>query len=298
MKVYFFGGKGGVGKTTLSSAYAVKLSEKGKRVLLISTDPAHSLSDIFNTPIEEEHKINENLTLKEIDVEKSLREYTERIYELSKAVLKPESFKQLEGILHSLEESPGIEDTVILEELTKEVVYKYRDYEAFVIDTAPTGHTLGLLKTVGKLSSFFGEVVKMKAKLEELKRASGKDYISRSLEYIEERRKRFEEFSRIVYTSSEFIPVLTPEKLPIEETTRLVESLEHKGIKVNKAVINKVLPENPSDEFSKKRRENQEKYIKEIEERFKNLKRIYIPLMEKDIVGYEELKKLSSLLTF
>ncbi|GAB6065187.1 TRC40/GET3/ArsA family transport-energizing ATPase [Aquifex pyrophilus] len=296
MKVYFFGGKGGVGKTTLSSAYAVKLSEEGKKVLLISTDPAHSLSDVFNIPIDGEAKINEKLTLKEIDIQKSLKDYTNRVFELSRALLKPESLKQLEGILHSLEESPGIEDTVILEELTKEIVYKYEDYDAFVIDTAPTGHTLGLLKTVGRLSSFFEEVIKMKAKLEELKKASGKEYVSRSLEYIEERKKRFEKFSKIVYTSSEFIPVLTPEKLPIEETTRLIKSLEHKGIKVRRIIVNKVLPQNLKDEFSRKRRENQERYIKEIEERFKKLERIYIPLRETDIVGYEELKKLSSLL--
>lgn len=297
MKVYFFGGKGGVGKTTISSAFAVKLSEEGKRVLLISTDPAHSLSDIFSERIEDEKEITKSLTVKEINIKKELEEYKQKVLNFSRAVLKPQMEIHLQKILHNLEESPGIEDIVIFETLSKEIVHRKGKFDVFVIDTAPTGHTLGLLKTVGSLGNLFEEIIKLKRNIEKLRSLSGREVKNTALEYLRERKRRFSEFSEIIYNHSEFIPILTPEKLPIEETYRLISSLRNRGINVEKLIVNKILPSESEDLFLKSRKEVEEKYIDDIKKKFSHLKLIFIPFMEKEIVGYDKLKEFSTLLS-
>jgi len=296
MKVLFFGGKGGVGKTTTSSAFAVKLAEKGEKVLLLSTDPAHSLSDVFDVNFEGETQLNENLTVKEINLKEELEEYRERVFNLAKATLRRETVKELEGIIHSLEESPGIEDVVMFEALSKEVVHREGKYNYIVVDTAPTGHTLGLLKTVKNLGNFLEEIVKLKEKVQELKELSGKSVHREALEYLKERKERFKKFSEIIYENAYFFAVLIPEKLPFEETKRLINSLNHYGIKVKALIINKVLPENPQDEFLKARKEVERKFLREIENYFKYIERIYIPYQKEEIVGYEKLKEFSKFL--
>ncbi|AAC06625.1 TRC40/GET3/ArsA family transport-energizing ATPase [Aquifex aeolicus] len=296
MRVFFFGGKGGVGKTTASSAFAVKLSEQGKKVLLLSTDPAHSLSDVFNTELQGETKLSENLTVKEIDLNEELKEYRSRVFKLAEATLRKETLRELEGIIHSLEESPGIEDVVIFEALSKEVVYRENEYDYIVVDTAPTGHTLGLLKTVRNLGNFLEEIVKLKEKVYELKKLSGKSVHEEALEYLKERKERFKKFSEIIYDKSYFFAVLTPEKLPFEETKRLVNSLKHYGIRVKALIINKVLPENPQDEFLKARKEVEKKFLKEIENYFMDIEKISIPYQKEEVVGYEKLKEFSKFL--
>lgn len=296
MKVYFFGGKGGVGKTTVSSSFAVKVSEKGKKTLLISTDPAHSLSDVFNKKIEGEKKLSENLTAVEIDVYGEIKTYKERVIESSKAFLSKEVLKSLEEILENLEASPGIEDVVILEALSRIITQRWKKYDVFVVDTAPTGHTLGLLKTVGKLSNALEEIIKIKEKIEEFRYRAGKEKRVKAIEIIKERKRRFSKFSEIIYNYSVFIPVLIPEKLPLEETLRLVNSLISIGIKVEKVIVNRILPENPKDEFLKRRKEIEKKYVEEIEERLKGIEKIYIPLLEEEVVGYEKLKNFANFL--
>ena len=288
MRVVFFGGKGGVGKTTISSAYAVKKAEEGKEVLLISTDPAHSLSDIFQEEIGERKKLKDRLTAVEIDIKKELRQYEERVLKLASDLLSPQVKHQLSELLHTLEESPGIEDVVILEALSK--LLTVENYDIAVVDTAPTGHTLGLLKTVRNTSQVLKEVIKIKQKVRTLREMAGKEERDSALELLEEREKRFQKFSELIYSQAQFIPVLNPERLPILETKRLVQGLRHIGLNPQLLIINKVLPESVSDEFLLKRKEIERKYIKEIEELFPDLKKIFVPLLEEEVVGYEKLK--------
>jgi len=288
MRVVFFGGKGGVGKTTISSAYAVKKAEEGKEVLLVSTDPAHSLSDVFQEDIGGRKKLKDRLTAVEIDIKKELRQYEERVLKLASDLLSPQIRHQLSELLHTLEESPGIEDVVILEALSK--LLTVENYDIAVVDTAPTGHTLGLLKTVKNTSQILKEVIKIKQKVRTLREMAGKEERYNALELLEEREKRFQKFSELIYSQAQFIPVLNPEKLPILETKRLIQGLRHIGLNPQLLIINKVLPENVNDEFLLKRKEIERRYLKEIEELFPDLKKIFVPLLEEEVVGYEKLK--------
>ena len=287
MRVVFFGGKGGVGKTTISSAYAVKKAEEGKEVLLISTDPAHSLSDIFQEEIKGEKKLRDRLTAVEIDIEGEFESYKEKVLKLSSHLFSSQTRQTLENLLHTLEESPGIEDVVVLETLSRILITK--NYDIAVVDTAPTGHTLGLLKTVKNASGILREIIKIKKRIRTLREMAENETKDAALEIIEEREKRLNTFARIVYTESLFIPILNPEKLPVLETRRLISGLKHIGIDVNTIIVNKVLPQNPKDPFLVKRKEVEKKYLKEIEEFFRGMRKLYIPLLEEEIVGYERL---------
>ena len=291
MKVVFFGGKGGVGKTTISSAYAVKKAEEGKEVLLISTDPAHSLSDIFQEEIKDRKKLKDRLTAVEIDIKKELEEYKNKVFSLASNLFNPHTRAQLEGLLHTLEESPGIEDVVILEALSK--ILTTESYDLAVVDTAPTGHTLGLLKTVRNTSQVLREVIKIKRRIKTLREMAGREENDKTLMLLEEREKRLQAFSKLIYSEARFVPVLNPEKLPILETQRLVQGLRHIGLTVSLLIVNKVLPENVSEPFLLKRKEIERKYLSEIEEVFGDVKKVYIPLLEEEVMGYERLKSFA-----
>ena len=288
MEIIFFGGKGGVGKTTISSAYAVKKAEEGKEVLLISTDPAHSLSDIFEEEIKGRKKIRQCLTAIEVDVKEEMKAYKSKVLKLASNIFSPQVKEQLGELLHTLEDSPGIEDVVILEALSR--ILTEERYDIAVVDTAPTGHTLGLLKAVRNSSRILKEVIGIKRRIRKFRKMAGREERDELLEILEEREKRFNAFSRLVYSSATFVPVLNPERLPILETERLIEGLEHVGIRVNLLIVNKVLPEDLKEPFFHKRKEIEKKYLRKIEKLFPSLRKIFIPLLDEEVVGYEKLK--------
>ncbi len=291
MRVLFFGGKGGVGKTTISSAYALKRSEEGSKVLLISTDPAHSLSDIFLEEINGRKELTDRLTAVEINIKEELENYKNRILKLSSNLFSSETRKELENLFHTLEESPGIEDVVILEALSR--LLTTEDYDVAVVDTAPTGHTLGLLKTVGRIGKLLEEVIKIKQRVKSFREMAGRSEEEAGLSLLKEREERFRSFSKVIYESSSFIPVLTPEKLPLLETKRLVKGLRRIGINVDTLIVNKVLPEKVEEDFLRKRKEIERRYLEEIERNFPEMKKVYIPLLDEEVVGYEKLKSFA-----
>lgn len=291
MRVLFFGGKGGVGKTTISSAYALKRSEEGSKVLLISTDPAHSLSDIFLEEINGRKELTDRLTAVEINIKEELENYKNRILKLSSNLFSSETRKELENLFHTLEESPGIEDVVILEALSR--LLTTEDYDVAVVDTAPTGHTLGLLKTVGRIGKLLEEVIKIKQRVKSFREMAGRSEEEAGLSLLKEREERFRSFSNVIYESSSFIPVLTPEKLPLLETKRLVKGLRRIGINVDTLIVNKVLPEKVEEDFLRKRKEIERRYLEEIERNFPEMKKVYIPLLDEEVVGYEKLKSFA-----
>ncbi len=294
-KVLFFGGKGGVGKTTVSSACALKLSEN-KRVLLISTDPAHSLSDIFEVPYEEGiREVYKNLHILEIDPVKEAEEYINKALETLEALVKPEVFGHFKEMVSWIKDSPGTEEAAIIEALSRVIVERFEDFDVFIIDTAPTGHTLRMLRSISRIGMWLEDLIRKKKEMERLKEVAGVKTEDRSLHILQERRRRLGKFSEILEKYSEFIPVINPEKLPLEETKRLVRELLSFNMKIEKMVVNKLLPDS-EDEFLKKRKEIERKYLEEIKREFKNLKLIYIPLKEKDIRGIDSLKEIAEYL--
>jgi len=302
-KLVFFGGKGGVGKTTSSSAYAYYCAEKGEKTLLVSTDPAHSLCDIFERKIGSEIiQIKENLFSLEIDPEEESQAYISNIKKNMKDIVSPVIVKEIERQLDAAAVSPGSDESAVFDKLMEIIIDYQKDYDRIVIDTAPTGHTLRLLSLPELLGGWMDRLIEKRMKAMELyematredkkmKNVIEKDPV---LSKLNERKRKMEQ-AREILTDGDlvsFVFVLNPEKLPIEETKKAVDTLEKYKIYVNTLIINRILPENVEGKFWENRKKLEDKYLKEIEEYFSNKKLIKVPLIDED-VKVDNLKHIS-----
>ena len=302
-KLVFFGGKGGVGKTTSSSAYAYYCAEKGEKTLLVSTDPAHSLCDIFERKIGSKIiELKENLFSLEIDPEEESQAYINNIKKNMKDIVSPVIVKEIERQLDAAAVSPGSDESAVFDKLMEIIIDYEKDYDRIVIDTAPTGHTLRLLSLPELLGGWMDRLIEKRMKAMELYEMATredkkmKNVIERDpvLSKLNERKRKMEK-AREILTDGDlvsFVFVLNPEKLPIEETKKAVGTLEKYKIYVNTLIINRILPENVEGEFWKNRKKLEDKYLKEIEEYFSNKKLIKVPLIDED-VKVDNLKNIS-----
>jgi arsenite-transporting ATPase len=268
----FFTGKGGVGKSTVTCATSVYLAEKGLKTLIVTTDPASHLQNIFGQPIEPEPTAIvgfDNLFAARIDQKKAWEEYRDRIL---KAVEDKE-----EEIRKAVEEdlnSPCAQEMAAFERFMS--YFELSGYDLLIFDTAPTGHTLRLLELPSDWKGFID--------LGSLTKQTSDETKNKYAHVIEAMRDR---------ASSTFIFVMYPEYTPMMEAWRASEDLKKQvGIETALVAINYVLPEQYGrNTFFNNRRRQQEKYIKEIEERFKT-PIFTIPLLDHEPEGMADLKQL------
>lgn len=260
-KYIFFSGKGGVGKTTMACATAVHYANEGKKTLIVTTDPASNLADVFETEIG--HKITpllSNLWGMEIDPDKATEEYGERILSPMRAVMP-------ENVLTVMEEQFNSPCTTEIASFDRFVDFMVAEkegrgekYDVVIFDTAPTGHTIRLLELPVDWSKH----------IEESAKGSGNTCIG-PVASIQENKAKYDEATRLLGDAERttFIFVLQPEETSIYETKRSSKELKEIGVKNVELIINGMLPgevcEHP---FFKSRFEMQQKYIKIIESEF------------------------------
>jgi arsenite-transporting ATPase len=268
----FFTGKGGVGKSTVACTTSVYLAEKGFKTLIVTTDPASHLQDIFGQRIEPEPTTIagfDNLFAARIDQKKAREEYKKRI-------LKAVEDKN-EEIRTSVEEdlnSPCAQEMAAFEKFMS--YFELRDFDILIFDTAPTGHTLRLLELPSDWKGFIDLGTLTKKTSDETK--------NKYAHVIETMRDR---------ERSTFVFVMYPEYTPIMEAWRASEDLKKQvGIETALVAINYVLPEKYGrNAFFDNRRRQQEKYIGEIKQRFET-PAFTIPLLDHEPKGLENLKLL------
>ncbi len=268
----FFTGKGGVGKSTVACATSVYLAEKGLKTLIVTTDPASHLQNIFGQPIEPEPTAIagfNNLFASRIDQKKAWEEYSKRIL---KAVEDKE-----EEIRKAVEEdlnSPCAQEMAAFEKFMS--YFELHDYDVFIFDTAPTGHTLRLLELPSDWKGFID--------LGTLTKKTSDETMTKYAHVIEVMRDR---------DSSTFVFVMYPEFTPMMEAWRASQDLKKQvGIETALVAVNYVLPEKfGRNTFFNNRRRQQEKYIKEIKERFKT-PIFTIPLLDHEPEGLNDLIQL------
>lgn len=293
-KFVFFGGKGGVGKTTSSASYAYRCAKQGRKTLVVSTDPAHSLCDIFETTIGSEIKqLTNNLYGLEIDPEQESMKYIQKIKSNMSKTVSPVIISEIEKQLDAASVSPGSEESAIFDKLV-EIINTYgNEFEKIVFDTAPTGHTLRLLSLPELLGGWLDRLLEKRKKALELMgmaHKNNKDMQQKIasdpiIEILSQRKNNLEKARKtlIDHKMISFVFVLNPEKLPIEETKKAVRILEKYNIPVNDIVVNKILPETLQDEFWKSRKALELKYLEEIYETFIGKEIIKIPLLNSDV---------------
>ncbi|HBI94188.1 MAG TPA: arsenic-transporting ATPase [Terrisporobacter glycolicus] len=297
MRVILYTGKGGVGKTSVAAASACKIAKDGKKVLIISTDQAHSLADSFNMKLDKEPtKVNENLYAMEIDTvyegEKSwanLKEYMKRLL-----TIKGEGSIEVEELLIF----PGLEELFALFKILE--IYDKNEYDILIVDCAPTGETLSLLKYPEMLSSFIKKVLPIKRKgakiagpaMEKvMKIPMPEDNVFDDIEYVMNKMERLQNLMLNKDIVSLRI-VTTPEKIVINEAKRNFTCLHLYNYNVDAIIVNKIYPKEAMEGYFSKWIKMQDEGLKEIEEGFSEVPRYYLKLQKSEIRNIEVLKKV------
>lgn len=304
-KFILFGGKGGVGKTTCASATAISLANDGYKTLVISTDPAHSISDIFEVEIgpEPTHILqHDNLCALEVDPE---HRFTEKYSGTVKSLLnEAENF----GVNINTDEFSDLDGGVIGsdEAAVIDLFAEYNENEEWdyiVFDTAPTGHTLRMLKLPEVLNSTFGTVLNVKSQVDGVrntvssllgKKDDEEDKPDLDDVDIDETKNKLENVSEILVDSNktQFFAVMEPEKLSLHETKRLISQLNEYNIPAGGVIINKVLTEiDESCSLCSSRYNQQQEIIKTANENI-NIPLLQIELRESTPTG-SELNKIA-----
>lgn len=302
VKFMLLGGKGGVGKTSCSAATAIWAAEHGLKTLIISTDPAHSLSDSFDQQIGSEiKKIKgvKNLYGLELDPRKSFEDYREKM-EQDDISEQTQSLLQGMGGLTGMT-PPGADEALAFAKVLEYI--ENPEYDLVIFDTAPTGHTLRLLSLPDVLSGWVMNLLKIReffGKFSGLfKRLVGRGgEMDRSMEVLENLKNTID-VARIELSDPErtaFVIVMIAEAMAVFETERLLSALNEYEIPSDHILVNMVYPEIPDCAFCRARRNMQLENLKEIHEIYDDFNITEVPLFEKEIRGIEKLKELSKIL--
>ncbi|MFN6946060.1 MAG: arsenical pump-driving ATPase [Cytophagaceae bacterium] len=279
----FFTGKGGVGKTSLSCAHAVKMAFEGKKVLIVSTDPASNLSDVLDSPVHEKItpvKGTENLFAININPEVSAGEYRRRVTEPLQGLLPEAEIKRMN------EELSGACTTEIasFDEFSRFISGEYEGeaFDVIVFDTAPTGHTLRLLELPAAWASFSEE------------NPDGASCLgpTSALKSSQER------YNKVVNTlrdgaKTTFYLVARADKSSLKEASRTRAELMDLGLQQQVLFVNGIFKATDSgDEFALKMESLTQAQLKKIPENLQNLPLHTFPLLPYNVLGIEKLRSL------
>lgn len=299
MRIILYTGKGGVGKTSIAAATALECAEKGMKTLVVSTDPAHSLGDsldmkLSNEPVE----ISKNLWAEEIDATHEVEEGWGKVQEYLTALFTSKTIKDI--TTQELTVFPGMEDLLSLLKILR--YYKEGRFEIIIIDCAPTGETLALLSFPEMLRWWMEKLFPIKKKaikvagpiaesLLKIPMPSGKvlDEIDNMYYQLDEMKKVFSDKN----TTSIRI-VVNPEKMVIKEAQRSFTYLNIYDFNVDAVVVNRVIPDNVTDNYFKVWKDIQKKYKADIIERFTPIPIYYAPLFENEVVGIPMLSRMAA----
>lgn len=311
----FVGGKGGVGKTTTSSSIGVALEAQGKKVLLVSTDPAHNLSDAFSQKISsgtDPTKITKyrSLYALEVNATEAAQGFISKIAESSQSLAQENGGSEvlpIDTLRQLLSSVPGIDEAVSFSQIAK--LAKSMEFDSVVFDTAPTGHTLRLL-------NFPSVAGKALARLDELRQNLGpmlsmltttdpeaQNKIREAEEQLTSARSALEEVTAILNDQERttFICVAIAEFLSVYETERLVQELCTMNINVRNVLVNQLMKPNETDIIGvlRSRARMQKKYLDQIDELYpgEEFHITCVPLLPMEVRGLEALREYGGLAT-
>lgn len=298
MRIILYTGKGGVGKTSIAAATAVKSASQGMRTIVVSTDPAHSLGDSFDMSLSNEPiKIKENLWAQEIDVIHEVEQGWGKVQKYLTDLFTSKSIKDI--TTQELTVFPGMEDLLSLLRILK--YYKEGSYDTIIIDCAPTGETLALLSFPEMLRWWMEKLFPLKKKAIKVAGPLAESILKipmpsgQVLDEIDNMYYELDEMKQI-FSNREITSiriVVNPEKMVIKEAQRSFTYLNIYDFNVDSIVVNRVIPDDVTDNYFKVWKDIQKKYKSEIIESFSPLPIYYAPLFETEVVGLEMLSRMA-----
>ncbi len=314
VKYILFGGKGGLGKTTLSAATSYWLAKNGKKVCVFSTDPQASLTDIFERKIfgQGEVEITKNLYAMEIDADKRIAEYQTEIRGKIKDMytLQAEQIpEEVEDYIKSSSAQPAMAESATFDAMVELMMSGRYDY--YIFDMMPHGHAIRFLGMADILDQWVAKILEVRKKAGEYKEAASvlgaqrgglaqEDYVLKELEFI---RERLDFVSKMVRdkTHTAFFYVLIPELMPILDTREALKMFKAFDVTVSGVVVNQVYPANLRSEkgvpeFLKNKIASQQEYLQQIVNDFGDLIRGVVPMLDREPKGLEMISKVASIL--
>ena len=288
-KIVIFGGKGGVGKTTAAAAFSLALARSNptQKLLIFSTDPAHSLSDSFH----EDKGADANLDVMEIDpgkwfeeLKQRYRSWTDELFASLTGGSKMEIKFDREAMRELVELTPpGIDEIAALGTISD--LLDSERYHTIVLDTAPTGHLIRFLELPQVALSWIRTFMKLLLKYQNVLRAN---QVAEELVTLS---KSIKKVLALLTDAKrcEFVAVAIPERMSLEETVDLAKSLEKLNVPLGKLLINGVTPAHVTCDFCNSRRKMQNEVIDKFKSRFRSVEMFIAPQQPQEIRGADSL---------
>jgi arsenite-transporting ATPase len=301
-----FGGKGGLGKTTLSATCAFWLASQGKKVLLFSVDPQASLSDIFQRDIFGKGPVSimQNLWAQEVDADRRIREYQD---EIRKKILDMYGFdrvpEEIDNYISAASAEPAMEESAIFDAVVDIIVQG--DYDYYIYDLVPLGHALYYLSMAKVYDEWINKITKLREDMGRYDQVAAtmrrqetreEDNILKELQYI---KGRINASSQILTDKrrTAFFFVLVPEEMIILDTQKAAELFARFDVPISGYVVNRVLPEDLGrgkiPAYLKNRIELQQRYMAQIRASLGKDILAYVPEMERDVAGLKMIERLA-----
>ena len=298
MRIILYLGKGGVGKTTVAAATALRSAQLGYKTLVASTDIAHSLADSLDVPLDAVPvQVAENLWAQEISVVADIHNYWGTLQNFISGLISSGNQGINNVVADELSAFPGMDEIVSLLHINKQA--KERNFDRVIIDAAPTGETIRLLTMPDTFRWYAGHINRAETGVVKVLKPFAGRFLQGPVEVLNALNKLDEATAELRETLSDptitsYRVVLQPEKMVIREAERAVSYLGLFNYPVDGVIVNRVLPKSAAEgEFYGKRRELQAKYLEMIENNFRPLPLFYAPYYADEVVGLDALSQLA-----
>lgn len=299
MRIILYTGKGGVGKTTVAAATALRCAQRGHKTLVMSTDPAHSLGDALETRIGPEAvKITDNLYAQEVEALHEIEKHWSVIHSYMAQLLATQGLGEI--VAEEIATPPGMEEIASLMWIRQYA--KTKEYEVLVVDCAPTGETLQLLSFPEAARWWLDKIFPWERRAMKVARPVLQPLIDVPLpgdEIFESAKELLTglDSMRSILSDTSITTVrlvLNLENMVIKEAKRAYTYLSLFGYITDAVIVNRVLPQNLTEDFFAGWIRVQKRYEEEVERAFSPLPILHVPLFEEEVTGIRMLSRMAN----